>query len=76
MKHGKSVVNAKDLQFLSDNLKLVVASLTNLDLLNEIDNQPTIKSIVEGCPKFVKSKWRTTALKHREDKGSYPGISS
>ena len=74
LKHSKSVVNAKDLQFLSDDLKLVVASLTNLDLLNEIGNQPTINSIVERCPKVVKSKWRTTALKHREDKGSYPGI--
>ena len=71
---GKSVVNAKDLQMLSDNLKLVVSSLTNLDLLNEIDNQPAIKSIVDRCPRFVKNEWRITALKHHENKGNYPGI--
>ena len=54
---------------------MAAATLDKIDMSNEVDNQHTIIEILDRCPQFVKSKWRTLALNLRRNKKTYPTFS-
>lgn len=67
---GKSV-NAKELVHLSDEISTAFITLQQLGMLEEIDTQRSILSIIQRCPNFVRSKWRKKSLAEKEKNGKY-----
>ena len=76
LKRGDLVNTGYELRQLCDDLTLAEKSLTDLEMLVEIDNVEAIHEILERCPSYVIKKWRNRALKAKREKGAYPAFSN
>ena len=74
LKQGKQASNGIEIQQLSDNLRMAHAALEEMNMLHEIDNQYTIKEILERCPQWIRRKWVKKALAVMEVSDDYPSF--
>jgi hypothetical protein len=72
LKQAKPVKSAQEVQQLADDIKNAEMILSQLDMLNEVNSQSTIISIVGRLQPYLQIKWKKRALSTKKTKGSYP----
>ena len=72
LRNGKPVSKGIDFSQLADDLSTAVITLEGMGMTNEIDNQHIVLDILERCPQYIRNKWRTKALKVKDDTDEYP----
>ena len=71
LRNGKPVSKGTDFSQLADDLSTTVITLEGMEMTNEIDNQHIVLDILERCPEYIRNKWRTEALKVKDDTDEY-----
>ena len=69
---GKPVVGRVEMRNLADDLCSAQATLTQLEMLDEVNNQRQLLLILSRCPQFVRTRWKKKALKVKSEMERYP----
>ena len=69
---GKPVSSKTEVRQLADELTSSVATLTDLEMLKEVDTQHNILQVTGRCPLHIRNKWRKKALALKEKTSKYP----
>ena len=73
---GKSVSKAADVPQFAYEMSGAFSALSEMSMTNEINNEWTIKDILERCPLFIHHKWQQRALNRKCEKGKYPDFAN
>ena len=65
LKCGKPLRKPRDLQQMADELKMALRSLDDLGKLSEIDNQKSVKEILQRCPQYIRNQWSKKAVREQ-----------
>ena len=74
LKCGKPLRKPRDLQQMADELKMALRSLDDLGNMSEIDNQKSVKEILQRCPQYIRNQWSKKAVRVKRANGSYPAF--
>lgn len=66
-----SKLDSSNIRKFADNLENCIEALISLNCLNEMDNQQSIRTIVEKLPRFVQHRWTSENAKCKRTRGSY-----
>ena len=73
--HGKQLKSPVELQQFSDDLSSTYQVLDSIKMLDELNVQHSIISMVERLPVYVQRKWRRQALEFKKSQNKYPDLS-
>lgn len=66
--------NVDSLQHFTDDVRECVATLTAMDLLNEVDSRSRMAKLVNRLPQYLIHRWRKLVARDKELTGIYPNI--
>ena len=66
------MVGRVEMRNLADDLCSAQATLTQLEMLDEVNNQRQLLLILSRCPHFVRTRWKKKALKVKSETERYP----
>jgi hypothetical protein len=72
LREGRPVKEADELRQLSDDLRACNATLEDLCMLPEVENQTFIARVAQRLPIPVYERWKKQAMKSKREKSRYP----